>query len=284
MSIVKLAKFDSGFELLARETLQDSRLSLSALGGLVRMLSLPNDWEIRIGPLEREILHVGPDLRKRLFKELIDAGYIKRSQSRNLNGTWDWNFTVFPTSALKANEPNEGESFQEDHKSTGGEAMDGKAIDGSSIDEKSPDIDITNPLNTEFIKLPLQQATKPTSLSELEFFYSFPEAIRSQALLMLNGLDLELAQLLLDELSGIALRKRIKVTPISVLKGLLNSYHQGKFTPNLALEVQSKREQRIAEQAQSKQNLKKKPSTEARYEPRREEREAMRAALRRDAK
>lgn len=284
MSIVKLAKFDTGFELLARETLQDSRLSLSALGGLVRMLSLPNDWEIRIGPLEREVLRVGPDLRKRLFKELIDAGYIKRSQSRNLNGTWDWHFTVFPTSTLKADESKEGKSFQENDESTGGKAIDGKTIDGLSIDEKCIDIHKTDVLNTDLHKPQLQKAPKPTSLSELAFFYSFPEAIRAQALLILEGLDLELAQLLLDELSGMALKKRIKVSPISVLQGLLNSHHQGKFTPNLALEVQSKREQRIAEQAKSKQNLKKKPSTEARCEPRRKEREAMRAALRRDAK
>lgn len=266
MSIVKLAKFDSGFELLARETLQDSRLSLSALGGLVRMLSLPNDWEIRIGPLEREILRVGPDLRKRLFKELIDAGYIKRSQSRNLNGTWDWHFTVFPTSTLKADESKEGKSFQENDESTGGEAIDGKTIDGLSIDEKCIDIHKTDVLNTDLHKPQLQKAPKPTSLSELAFFYNFPDAIRAQALLMLEGLDLELAQMLLDELSCMALKKRIKVSPISVLQGLLNSHHQGKFTPNLALEVQAKREQRVAEQAQSKQNLKKTSSSEVRQE------------------
>lgn len=67
--------------VLTNEVLQDKRLSLEALGFLVRAMSLEPDWDFRPRWIAAEF-GIGKDKAYRLIKELVDCGYCRRHVER----------------------------------------------------------------------------------------------------------------------------------------------------------------------------------------------------------
>jgi hypothetical protein len=85
MTVVR-RRHNGNFVTVPNRVLDDKRLCLEAKGLLCWLLSRPNDWTFRlalIGPL----LGIGRDKTERLFRELIDAGYVDRIQERT-DGRW----------------------------------------------------------------------------------------------------------------------------------------------------------------------------------------------------
>ena len=77
---------NSDFTIIPNRALNDARLSVEAKGLLCWLLSRPHDWAFKlalIGPL----LDIGRDKTERLFRELIEAGYVDRIQER-ADGRW----------------------------------------------------------------------------------------------------------------------------------------------------------------------------------------------------
>jgi hypothetical protein len=77
---------NSDFTIIPNRALNDPKLSIEAKGLLCWLLSRPHDWAFKlalIGPL----LDIGRDKTERLFRELIEAGYVDRIQER-LDGRW----------------------------------------------------------------------------------------------------------------------------------------------------------------------------------------------------
>lgn len=76
------------YTVLANHLLQNSSLSWQARGLLVYLLSLPDQWQIRLAHLVKQ----SPAGKKAIYtiiKELIEAGYMIRIQSQNLQGRWE---------------------------------------------------------------------------------------------------------------------------------------------------------------------------------------------------
>lgn len=85
MTVVK-RHHNSDFTIIPNRALNDPRLSIDAKGLLCWLLSRPHDWAFKlalIGPL----LDIGRDKTERLFRELIEAGYVDRIQERK-DGRW----------------------------------------------------------------------------------------------------------------------------------------------------------------------------------------------------
>jgi len=70
------------FTVVPNELWQDERLSLEARGMQAYLLSLPDDWEVRIAHLMKWA-KVGRDKARRIISELVEAGWIVREQSRD---------------------------------------------------------------------------------------------------------------------------------------------------------------------------------------------------------
>lgn len=71
--------------VMNKTVLTDPKLSLQAMGLHCYLLSLPDDWII----YEKELLtHFsnGRDSLRATIKELVDAGYITKSQTRDSSG------------------------------------------------------------------------------------------------------------------------------------------------------------------------------------------------------
>lgn len=114
-------------------TLRDNRLSLEALGLLVRLLSFPDIWEIKVGPLGRDC-GVGRDKLQSLLRELRSVGYLRHEQYRGQGGRWEWISEVYDQSHIQiAAMPNNG-------KAGDGKAGDGKAGDISINDSTTDDL------------------------------------------------------------------------------------------------------------------------------------------------
>jgi hypothetical protein len=85
MTVVR-RRHNGNFVTVPNRVLDDKRLSLEAKGLLCWLLARPNDWTFKlalIGPF----LNVGRDKTERLFRVLIDAGYVDRIQDRT-GGRW----------------------------------------------------------------------------------------------------------------------------------------------------------------------------------------------------
>lgn len=70
------------FTMLANAMLRDAELSLKAKGLLGVMLSFPDDWTYYMGHLETQSSD-GREAHQNAMKELLAAGYVKRSVAKN---------------------------------------------------------------------------------------------------------------------------------------------------------------------------------------------------------
>lgn len=73
---------ENPYVMMNKGFIQNPSLSMQAKGLLAYLLSLPNDWEIRRNELPRHFKN-GIRSISNVINELINSGYIKRTQPRN---------------------------------------------------------------------------------------------------------------------------------------------------------------------------------------------------------
>lgn len=83
------------FHSMSRALSQDESLSAEAIGVMAYLLSKPDDWEAQPTDVERRF-KIGRDKRRRIVKELEDAGYMERIETRT-NGKFDYSITIHET-------------------------------------------------------------------------------------------------------------------------------------------------------------------------------------------
>lgn len=80
--IIRRAPCKSNYTVIPNAILQDTTLSLEALGLLCSLLSRPANWEVSSELIEAE-RGVGRDKLRRMFRELRKAGYARLMPSRH---------------------------------------------------------------------------------------------------------------------------------------------------------------------------------------------------------
>lgn len=83
-NIIRVSKPER-FAVLSHEMLRDSRLSFAARGLLAYLLSLPDNWEIRVSHLIEQS-PAGRDAVYSMMKELTEFGYMHRVEKRDASG------------------------------------------------------------------------------------------------------------------------------------------------------------------------------------------------------
>jgi len=76
MKTIHKSKPLKDFSILPNSIAQNNGLTLEARGMLAYLLSLPDDWVIRVEPLKKTI-GIGNVVIRRIFKELAEAGHMK---------------------------------------------------------------------------------------------------------------------------------------------------------------------------------------------------------------
>ena len=84
MATIRVIK-DGNFTVMSNVHLQDTRLSLKAVGLLSKLLSLKDDWEYSVEGLTR-ICKEGKDAITAALKELEACGYLTRRQTHDAGG------------------------------------------------------------------------------------------------------------------------------------------------------------------------------------------------------
>ncbi|MGE6317899.1 hypothetical protein ACQKC1_19265 [Shewanella baltica] len=142
MSVIRRAQ-EGNFTIMPNSTIRDPRLSIDALGLLLRLVSLPPNWEVHPEKVQEES-KIGDSRWRRISKELIDAGYLTRSKERQENGRWDWIFTVYQESQIPEVKQNHNNAstrgFSSNGSSTLGTTAHGAAARGKSTDIKKKDL------------------------------------------------------------------------------------------------------------------------------------------------
>ena len=146
MSIIRRAQGQE-FTVLPNGTIRDTRLSLDALGLLVKLISRPPNWEVRPYQLQQEC-SIGRDKLRRLLAELENTGYLVRIKSRRSDGTWDWVSEVHQEAQTTTN-GNSGHGATMDVFSVDGSAVDGSAVNGSPVAGNPGDLKKKDLKNTE---------------------------------------------------------------------------------------------------------------------------------------
>ncbi|STX81720.1 Uncharacterised protein [Legionella busanensis] len=82
MSVLRIHKKNQNFIILDKTCLQDIKLSWGAKGLHAYLMSLPDDWCVRVADLQTRSTN-GRDSVRSLLSELEQAGYISKSPCRN---------------------------------------------------------------------------------------------------------------------------------------------------------------------------------------------------------
>lgn len=82
-----------GYQIMPTEFLRDSELSLKAKGLLATMYSLPNEWDYTILGLCK-ITKTGITAIRSILAELELTGYLKREETKNLKGQFEYNYYI----------------------------------------------------------------------------------------------------------------------------------------------------------------------------------------------
>lgn len=88
-----IKKYDTGFTQVANVVLNDENLSLEAKGLYSYLFSKPSGWEFHPSTMAKDLKESHKTIL-RIVKELIEKGYIKRTQS-NVNGKFGGNVYEF---------------------------------------------------------------------------------------------------------------------------------------------------------------------------------------------
>lgn len=94
MTIIRSPRKERNFTVLSNTVCLDYRLSMRALGMLVRLLSRPDNWKTNSECLAREF-GVGRDQIRNTLNELQEFGYMQLVKSQNELGHWSSVWYVF---------------------------------------------------------------------------------------------------------------------------------------------------------------------------------------------
>jgi hypothetical protein len=229
------------FTTLPNDLIRDRRLSWKALGLVVYILSLPDDFHLRLSYLTKQKKD-GRDGTRTGLKELERAGYLTIRQERGERGKFTqviWEVTDSPNDHFT------------DQKSPCSENPNTVNPNATKPNSENPTLINTN--NKQELNITKTTTTKPSVIQEksesdvvvgLDDLY-WPKLLvgkfNTSALKIIYKCPHDKRQLVLDEIAGLASRGAVR-SPIGLLRKLVDLAKQGQFIPSAALEYQKKLE------------------------------------------
>jgi hypothetical protein len=100
MSVLRVNKKKDNYSVIDNTSLRDKKLSWKAKGMIAYLLSLPDDWQIFVSELTTHSKD-GRDGTTAAIKELMDNGYIVRTDGKDEKGRFCYNYEVFEVPSPK---------------------------------------------------------------------------------------------------------------------------------------------------------------------------------------
>lgn len=202
-AVIIRRKVASNFTVLDNAIIRDTRLSWKALGLLVRLLSLPPNFKLRLVSLSRE-RPSGRDATRSGLKELEQSGYLTIVREREASGkftTTTWIIQDKPENHPKSENPNVD-----------------KPTAGSTKSEK-PTL-VSTHLKQEFNLTTTTEAECAGTLDQVkdeQLKLSVPVTLRA-VLPIISSLPLQLQQDIIDEIEGKVRRGVLRSSPVGLAK------------------------------------------------------------------
>ncbi len=220
--------FPEGFSLLDNRDLWDGTgrhrkalLRPATLGVYVLMCSLPKDWVFREAWLTGR-LGIGRDALRRIVRELIEAGRLRKDEIRDEKGRYvrtEW-------ALLRAGSPRTG------NPSTA------KPTAGKS----APLLNTESAVSTE-----RTTTTRHTPDMGAKGLLGLDQVVVARKLM---GLEPPLQQSVLDELAG-SIEDGKATSPYGLLDSLVHAARNGKFNLSRGLRIEAQRKRQVAMVAQA---------------------------------
>jgi len=238
-SVIIKRRVRRDFTILPNNLIRDSRLSWKALGLVAYILSLPDDFRLRLSYLTKQKKD-GRDGTRTGLKELELAGYLAIRQERGERGKFTqviWEVT---------DEPNDSD---EEYISPCSENPNPVNPNTAKPNSENPTLINTN--NKQELNITKTTTTKPSviqeklesdvvvGLDDLHWPKLLVGKFNTSALKIIYKCPHEKQQLVLDEIAGLASRGAVR-SPIGLLRKLVELAKQGQFIPSAALEYQKK--------------------------------------------
>jgi hypothetical protein len=90
------------FTPISNNLIRNTNISLEAIGLVSFIISLPEDWVIYKGQVQRA-LKMGDLKFDRIWKECVGAGYISVKKQRLSNGRWKYDYTITDNVSVSEN-------------------------------------------------------------------------------------------------------------------------------------------------------------------------------------
>jgi hypothetical protein len=228
-TVIIKRKVRRDFTTLPNDLIRDSRISWGALGLLVYILSLPDDFRLRLCHLAKQ-KSCGRDATRARAKELENAGYLLITRERGTHGRFSntlWEVSDTPTlptpTPPRSDFPNVVEPGTENPNTVPPSSEDPTLLN-TDTEQVLREKRTTTTKPFEYVQLPAH--------ADLEYPVGIPASDIPAVAKALSTVPVEDAQTLLDELAG-ALSQvgAIRTTPIRWFFGLLKRYEKGQFCP-----------------------------------------------------
>lgn len=250
------------FTTLPNELIRDNRLSWAALGLLVYVLSLPNDFRLRLSHLAKQKTS-GRDATRSAAKVLECAGYLKIRQQRGYHGRFTqttWEVTDTPDAVVDVGiSPRSG--FPNTVDPTTDKPHPGNPTLPNTYTQQ--ELNVTKTTTTKAAEI-----ERTTIKKRLDIDFSISPRLGAADLKSIDSvIQTKLAtapksdvQLMLDELSSAIEGGAIQTTPGQYFAGIAGQYANGKFTPIGAHRVAQRRERERNEAASTEQPARASPT------------------------
>lgn len=202
-SVIIRRKVASNFTVLDNAIIRDTRLSWKALGLLVRLLSLPPNFKLRLVTLSRE-RPSGRDATRSGLKELEETGYLTIVRERESSGkftTTTWIIQDKPENQPKSGNPNVA-------KPTTVSTKPGKPTLVST--DLKQEFYITTTTGAE-------KNVRPDQASDEQLTLAVPAELKA-VLPIIRLLPLNLQQNIIDEIEGKLRRGVLRSSPVGLAK------------------------------------------------------------------
>lgn len=216
MAIMRIEK-NQNYTTMSNYHLQDTRLTLKAIGLLSKILSLPDDWDYTVAGLA-SICKEGKDAVRSALEELEAAGYIERRQTHGPDGSFAGNEYIVYESPAEVRSPLSG------FPSTGKPSTE-NPLTGNPTEQN------TNKQNTKRTKTPISpsvmdrfKAYAGDDTDLLQRLLDFAECRRKARRAISTDRQVTLLLNKLDELSGGKAAVKRSMLDEAVEKGWLSVY------------------------------------------------------------
>ncbi len=229
------------FTTLPNDVIRDSRLSWKALGLLTYVLSLPDDFRLRLKHLSKQKKDGRHSTRAGL-RELELAGYLTIRRVRCELGKYRrviWEVTDTPPDIITDQNSPRSENLKEDNPNAEKPDLENPTVINTNSN-KELNITKTTTTKSHIITADLKDVVVD-DIDDLTWPNLLCGLFNASAIEIIQECPPDKQQLVLDEISGISNRGVVR-SPIGLLRKLVQLAKQGQFIPSAALEYQKKRE------------------------------------------